>query len=269
MGPEPLTTRCHAHDSSGVHAACAPLSRRGFLAGTLSLVSAAALGGCSWAAPTQKDLASYSWEELARMAQALSKAQDARSAATIAQGYGLVDDQGRLDATLRPITIAGVEVPFGLVGILHDPKADGSGMAGLTFAAMAATDVSCYGDTSAASWVDSVARSFLAENVLPGLPDDLSQLIVSVRKAYRDDGGALSSCEDSLWLLSDGEIGLTTRPDLPATGTLYEGFAHDPSYERPWKGTPEPWWTRDGSQVGYSGTPQLTEPAGLVPAFCL
>ena len=245
------------------------MSRRGFLAGTLGLMGALAASGCSWDAPAQKDLASYSWEELSRMAQAISAAKDAASAATIAQGYGLVDQEGRLDATPRPVAIDGVEVPFGLAGILHDPKADGTGMAGLTFVALAAAGVSSYGDTASESWADSVARTHLAENILPGLPDDLPQLIVPVRKAYRNDAGALESCEDSLWLLSDAEININGRPDLPATGTLYEGFAHDPSYERPWKGTPEPWWTRDGSLVGYSGTPKLTEPAALVPAFCL
>lgn len=268
MGPKPLTARRESPSLRAITAR-APVSRKGFLAAALSLLSATALGGCSWGAPAQKDLASYSWEELARMAQALSAAKDAQSAATIARGYGLVDDEGNLATTPRPVTIDGVEVPFGLVGILHDPKADGSGMAGLTFAALAAADTSSYGDVPAESWVDSVARTHLAENILPGLPDGLPQLIVSVRKAYRSDGGALESCEDSLWLLSDGEIGLNARPDLPATGTLYEGFAQDPSYERTWKGTPEPWWTRDGLLVGYSGTPQLTEPAALVPAFCL
>lgn len=268
MGPKPLTGRRKSAPSLAP-AAQAPVSRKGFLAGTLGLLGAVALSGCSWGAPAQKDLASYSWEELARMAQALSAAKDAQSAVTIAQGYGLIDEKGNLATTPRPVAIDGVEVPFGLVGILHDPKADGSGMAGLTFAALAAADTSSYGDVSAESWADSVARAHLAKNVLPGLPDGLPQLIVSVRKAYRSDGGALESCEDSLWLLSDGEIGLDARPDLPATGTLYEGFAHDPSYERTWKGVPEPWWTRDGSLVGYSGTPQLTEPAALVPAFCL
>ena len=77
MGPKPLTARRESPSLRAITAR-APVSRKGFLAAALSLLSTTALGGCSWGAPAQKDLASYSWEELARMAQALSAAKDAQ-----------------------------------------------------------------------------------------------------------------------------------------------------------------------------------------------
>lgn len=157
----------------------------------------------------------------------------------------------------------GSSLPFRLIGILHDDRADGSSLkAGLTFMATNAlpkaycmngsmpsdNTTSCTGGTTYwGGWRDSRLREWMnSGEIWQSMPTDLQDNVTGVLKRtnnmkynydeYGDTAGAVSSAtSDRLWIVSNRELASNQSDDwlvqyngssaLVDEGSTYEWFS--------------------------------------------
>ena len=82
----------------------------------------------------KKKVDKYSWEELAKISDAMTKSGSRKAALKIAKKYKLCDKKGKLDGSqTKRMTLSDCESTVTIVGLYHDDLADGSGKAGLTW----------------------------------------------------------------------------------------------------------------------------------------
>lgn len=154
----------------------------------------------------------YSWQELSDIAAEVAAAPDDAAALEVARSYGLVTDDGRIDASqTKALTLDdGTQARVRLVGLRADERGDGTGKAGLTFAfetPLVSRGVNGEAETTG-GWAESDLRAWLATDGLGLLPDDLAELVVPVvKRTVCEPGGEPTETTDALWLFSESELG--------------------------------------------------------------
>ena len=226
----------------------------------------------------------YSWDELAGIARLIEAAGSVDEGRAIAAEYGLIEADGTITTQTRTISLAnGVECDVRVVGILHDELADGSGLAGITFATGAIDVQPMNGSAVAAGgWEACELRSWLASDGLALFPQDLAGLIVPVSKATNNVGvtntsDSVTLTSDALWLFSPREVcgeidwfadefggGFAYMDSvLNAEGQQYEAFAQagvaastDPNHVLATTigGQKCPWWYRSPYPLNANDT---------------
>ena len=85
--------------------------------------------------PVRDTVDSYSWDELADIADQIAQAGSDFEGLQVASKFHLCGKDGKLDENrLKSFTLAdGTQVQTQIVGFRHDDRADGSGKAGITF----------------------------------------------------------------------------------------------------------------------------------------
>lgn len=171
-------------------------------------------------------VAEYSWDELSQVSALIAAAPSDEEAVAIATEYHLCAEDGKLDGTqTKELELTnGTKVTVAVAGFRHDEKADGSGVAGVTFVTLGSVGKQAYnpsGDVTA--WEDSPLRSWMNQSLMGELPEGLADLIVPVTKATGTPSGGLGETSDSMWLLSATELaGLATNGE---EGSQYQLFS--------------------------------------------
>lgn len=171
-------------------------------------------------------VAEYSWDELSQVSALIAAAPSDEEAVAIATEYHLCTEDGKLDGTqTKELELTdGTKVTVAVAGFRHDEKADGSGVAGVTFVTLGSIGKQAYnpsGDVTA--WEGSPLRSWMNQSLMGELPEDLADLIIPVTKATGTPSGDLSETSDSMWLLSATELaGLATNGE---EGSQYQLFS--------------------------------------------
>ncbi len=154
-------------------------------------------------------VAEYSWEELSKISALIAEAPSDDEGVKIAAEYNLCAADGSLDGTqTKDLELAdGTTVPVIVAGIRHDQKADGSGVAGVTFVARAPVGRQAFNPSGeVGSWESSPVRSWLNQSLMGELPEGLADLIVPVTKTSTAGDGSLRETSDSMWLLACSEL---------------------------------------------------------------
>lgn len=237
----------------------------------------------------KSDLASYSWDELAKIAEEISYSDDSSAALDVAKKYNLVGSDGMLNGSQSksvPLS-GGGNAKVQLAGIYHDEKADGSGKkAGLTFIFDCSIAKESYNThnipggkgltTNVGGWRDSDLRKWLANEGMSMLPSDLSNVIRAVNKKSNNSEpsnstSTVTTTQDKLWEPSMVEVyGHIDWPFtsfknyssvLNAEGSQYKLFrdqgincdvdvAQKAPLKRPYNGNDVDWWTRSIAPMG-------------------
>nr|WP_286165863.1 DUF6273 domain-containing protein [Olsenella uli] len=244
--------------------------------------------------------ADYSWEELSQISALIATASSDDEGLEIAKQYNLCDASGRLSIeNTKDLALSdGTVVPVTIAGFRHDDKADGSGVAGISFVARASVGTQplnasvesvAWGQTSLCSWLN---QSFMAE-----LPEELAGSIVSVSKTTNNPvtaGGGQSLTSESVWIPSCSELSgdvaaQTTNSDYVGyqmEGEQYQVYADAgvtwndgfdylrlSSGEDWWLRTPEPSAGDYYMTVTPEGSPHYYRNSGrelaIVVGFCL
>ena len=148
----------------------------------LALLASMAVSGCAQGSATSMDsgaLGTMTWDEIEAAAHDIASASDEEGALARAASYGFVDANGAISDGTKSVTLdSGETIAVRVADIYHDDKSDGSGKAGITF--LATTAVGPHGmnagPSNAGGWEKSEARAWLANEMLPALPDDLDSL---------------------------------------------------------------------------------------------
>lgn len=169
----------------------------------------------------------YSWDELAQISALIAEAPTDDAALEIAAEYHLCLPDGTLDGSqTKELELSdGTTVTVAVAGFRHDQRADGSGAAGVTFVTLGSLGRQAFnpsGETVA--WEDAPLRSWMNQSLMAELPEGLADLIVPVDKLTNDANGTQRETQDSLWLISRGELtGQTSNGD--PEGEQYQLFS--------------------------------------------
>lgn len=146
----------------------------------------------------KKKVDKYTWSELAKISDAMTKSGSRKAALKIAKKYKLCDKKGKLDGSqTKKVALNDCESSAMIVGFYHDDLSDGSGKAGITWQF---TDCLYMGNPLYASHVTDF-------NILPST---LKDCLATVKKntVYRDDAKASQATSEDvqLWAPSATEI---------------------------------------------------------------
>ena len=155
-------------------------------------------GGSVKGVKVQKKVDKYSWSELAKISDAMTKSGSRKAALKIAKEYKLCDKKGKLDGSqTKKVALNDCETSATIVGFYHDDLSDGSGKAGITWQF---TDGLYEGNPLYASHVTDF-------NILPST---LKDCLATVKKntVYRDGAkGSQATSEDvQFWAPSATEV---------------------------------------------------------------
>lgn len=156
--------------------------------------------------------ADYSWEELSQISALIAGASSDDEGLEIAAQYNLCDASGRLNIeNTKDLALAdGTVVPVTIAGFRHDDKADGSGIAGISFVTRASVGTQPLNASGeAVLWEQTTLRSWLNQSLMGQLPEDLSAAIVPVSKISNNPasvGGGQSITSESIWIPSCSEL---------------------------------------------------------------
>lgn len=261
-----------------------------FGAGLVWLVST---GGTPEASVAERDeglvpraFQDYTWDELSQVAGLVASAGSDEEAAEVAATYNV-----SVGATRSFELDDGTVVSLTVVGLRHDERSDGQGLAGLTLmtSPIALRPMNSTG-TSDGGWEASELRAWLASDGMGLLPDELAASIVPVSKLTNNtgvtsDAAAVTTTSDSLWLFSAAEVcgpvgwfeseygaepnAYTGYIDfapydalLSAEGSQYAYFAEagvtdssDPTHalQLAYAGKDVAWWYRSAYPFSYTG----------------
>ena len=181
----------------------------------------------------------YSWDELAQISALIAQADSDEAGLEIATTYHLCDEDGELDGTqTKSLELSdGTEVEMRVAGFRQDNRADGEGVAGITFLAadgVADQPMNATGQL-AGGWEGSTLRTWMNEHLIGELPEELSALIVPVEKRTNPPAGTGETgqdvTEDALWVPSFSEIvgqpsaGSSRASVYESEGDQYQLFA--------------------------------------------
>ena len=155
-------------------------------------------GGSVKGVKVKKKVDKYTWAELAKISDAMTKSGSRKAALKIAKKYKLCDKKGKLDGSqTKKVALNDCESSAMIVGFYHDDLSDGSGKAGITWQF---TDCLYVGNPLYASHVTDF-------NILPST---LKDCLATVKKntVYRDDAKASQATSEDvqLWAPSATEI---------------------------------------------------------------
>ena len=183
--------------------------------------------------------AEYSWQELSELSALVASAPSDEEGRAIAAQHGVEVGDART-VTLDDGNIVEVRV----IGIRHDERADGSGVAGITLMA-SPVSVRRLGSDPAneGGWAASDLCAWLAEDGLELLPDELAEVLVPVLKTTAsralalgdyDVASALEKTSETLWPLSVAEVcGSVTwmTDDFGTTPSAHTGYVDYAPYD--------------------------------------
>jgi hypothetical protein len=160
-----------------------------------------------------KSFSEYSASELAGIAQAIEKTSSRDEALSVAEQYGICNDDGTVTTEANEITLTdGTTAELRVADIYTDDMADG-GKAGITFLLSGSSLTHAMNKTATdqGGWESSALRSWLSSDVMDLLPDELATYIVPVEKMTNNTGytvntAAVTSTTDSLWIPSFVEV---------------------------------------------------------------
>lgn len=158
--------------------------------------------------------AGLTWTELQSISQEIAAAPSDAEGISIAAEYGLCDSSGAIASKATELVLSDNTLAYvQLVGIRQDQRADGSGVAGLTFMAyMVSEQPMCSTSSCAGGWAASALRSWLeSESTRSLLPDEMISVIVPVTKLTNNTGltsavSSVTTTDDSLWVFSAHEL---------------------------------------------------------------
>ena len=235
----------------------------------------------------------YSWEELSQISALIAAAPNDEEGLAIAKQYNLCGATGAIDPTnTKELALSnGTTVQVMVAGFRHDTKADGSGVAGISFLTCSSVGDQPISNGDAVAWESSSMRSWLNGTLLGQLPEKLSELVVPVTKKTNvplGSGGGTQTTDDSLWLLAYSElVGNASYGSYQLEGEQYQVFfdrgvswstavAFLPVTESSswWMRTPSPtdarWYTTvspESNSLLYGRNP--ANALGVIAGFCL
>lgn len=161
----------------------------------------------SRAALVPREFQDYTWDELSQVAALVAAADSDEEAVEVATTYNVSVGATR-SLQLDDGTVASLVV----VGLRHDERADGGGMAGLTLmtSPIALRPMNESG-TCDGGWEASGLRDWLSTEGMGLLPDELASVVVPVTKLTNNTGvtseaASVTPTSDSLWLFSASEV---------------------------------------------------------------
>ncbi len=160
-----------------------------------------------------KSFSEYSASELAGIAQAIEKTSSRDEALSVAEQYGICNEDGTVTTEANEITLTdGTTAELRVADIYTDDMADG-GKAGITFLLSGSSLTHAMNTTATdqGGWESSALRSWLSSDAMDLLPDELATYIVPVEKMTNNTGytvntAAVTATEDSLWIPSFVEV---------------------------------------------------------------
>lgn len=160
-----------------------------------------------------KSFSEYSASELAGIAQAIEKTSSRDEALSVAEQYGICNEDGTVTTEADEITLTdGTTAELRVADIYTDDMADG-GKAGITFLLSGSSLTHAMNTTATdqGGWESSALRSWLSSDAMDLLPDELATYIVPVEKMTNNTGytvntAAVTATEDSLWIPSFVEV---------------------------------------------------------------
>jgi hypothetical protein len=214
-------------------------ARKLFILGILSACIALlplVLGGCSGKPAAAIDglevrdtVNDYSWDELSRLSAAMHDTGSEDGAIALAKTYHLTKSNGKLDGTqAKDLVLAdGTTVQVQVAGFCHDDLTDGS-KAGISFVfkdAIAVEPMYSPEADSVSGWEQSSMRTWLNDEWMANLPQDLQDVIVPASKYSNNVGetqdlACVTPTSDKLWLLSN--IELEGKVDFEKARKAYE-----------------------------------------------
>lgn len=231
-----------------------------------------------------KQFSYYTWDELSRISTEIAAAPDDDSGRQLAEYYNLVDENGVPTGSTREVVLSDNTLAYArIVGIRHDQRSDGQGVAGITLMlSMVSEQPMNQENSSDGGWESSWLRSWLSSDGMSLLPEDLQSVIVAVDKATNNVGetsdvASVTTTSDTLWLFSakevcgriswfsdefGTEISGTADYDevLNAEGSQYEyfsanGVTQDSSgtgvLALTYRGSARTWWYRSAYPLNY------------------
>ncbi len=162
----------------------------------------------------KKKVDKYSWAELAKISDAMTKSGSRKAALKIAKKYKLCDKKGKLDGSqTKRMALSEGETSVRIVGFYHDDLSDGSGKAGITWQFV---DGMCNAPYMAENGGRGVDNFKLMDTTMQGLatdswlPSDITSRLatVSVKTASADSvkNGETVASDAKLWAPSATEI---------------------------------------------------------------
>ena len=162
----------------------------------------------------KKKVDKYSWAELAKISDAMTKSGSRKAALKIAKKYKLCDKKGKLDGTqTKSVALSTGKTSVRIVGFYHDDLSDGSGKAGITWQFV---DGMCNAPYMAENGGRGVDNFKLMDTTMQGLatdswlPSDITSRLatVSVKTASADSvkNGETVASDAKLWAPSATEI---------------------------------------------------------------
>lgn len=160
-----------------------------------------------------KDFSSYTWKELAEVANLIESADSEEAGYAVARQFGIMNSDGTLADCERQITLTdGSSALCRIVGVLADNLSDGSGKAGLTFilSGLGGSEMNSTA-TCEGGWEASELRSWLNSDGVALLPDGLRESVKHVSKLSNNAGitgdpASVTATDDAIWLFSASEI---------------------------------------------------------------
>ena len=171
-------------------------------------------GGSVKGVKVKKKVDKYSWSELAKISDAMTKSGSRKAALKIAKEYKLCDKKGKLDGTqTKSVALSTGKTSVRIVGFYHDDLSDRSGKAGITWQFV---DGMCNAPYMAENGNRGVDNFKLMDTTMQGLaadswlPSDLTSRLatVSIKTASVDsvkNGEAVAS-DAKLWAPSAAEV---------------------------------------------------------------
>lgn len=209
----------------------------------------------------------YTWEEI-----------------KLISSSGKASEYFKLGDTKTLVTEDGESIVVEIVGIDEDVRADGAGMAGISWASqITIAERQMHPSATINSWVDSETRRWLQEDFYQTLPDDVKSAIVNVNKTYYDnEDQTTKTCVDSLWIPSYREIfgNPNNVTNFETEGPDYTEFfsSENERVRYTLDGSDAYWWVRTAAynrpvgyfysvnKISYFGAATMT--AGILLCFC-
>lgn len=239
-------------------------------------------------------VADYSWEELSQISELIASADTDEDAEELARTYNLCASDGSLDGTqTKDLELAdGTVVSVAIAGFRQDSRADGSGVAGISFIAQEpVTNLAIDPSGETPAWGETSLFSWLNEDLLDELPEELAEAIVPVTKTSNTRGGSQEETTETLWLPSFSELagepvsGSSLYGAYTPEGEQYQLFSdqgiNSMSYGSLALSDGQYWWTRSVDVTGLDGyasvspdgnpywTRNTAQPLAVLPGFCL
>lgn len=198
-------------------------------------VAAAAVATRGFGLLRPRTLDGYSWEELAALAGRIAAAGSDEEGIVIAREAGLVNADGKLtDEQAKRFSLAdGSAAEARVVGFRADERADGQGVAGISFLMRTPVgDARPMNDTAqTGGWEQSSLREWMANEMPALLPAELAARVREVVKVSNNVGAVgagdeaeLTRTADAFWLPSMSELCGYQGPETFAEG--YEYLSH-------------------------------------------